>query len=112
MKDSVKIEVSPHSFSIFHNICQVTKSGVFRMAALFTGEDNKNLDVFRARIALESDVPIVLQLLRSHMLHIVIDYFVSHKSSHTEPKLETESNDILYGFVDGVYRHAALLLLM
>lgn len=85
-----------------------------RIVALFTKKSKSRIDDCGAGIALGSDAFLVVQL-QSHMLHLVIHYFVLQGNSYTEAEVKMESMQTWqtwYSIVDGVSTHAAVLLLM
>lgn len=72
------------------------------MPALFPENFNKNVDVYCASIALKSDTPVVVTL-RSHMMHLMIQYLVLRGIGHNEARAKMKVKRNRYGIVDGVY---------
>lgn len=108
MKDYISIKLDPHNCIPFLYTRQITKLGVLCMVALFTRKENKTLDFCGAGIVLRSDAPIVVRP-GSHILHLVIKYFVLQRNSHTKAKVRMGSKQTFYRIVDGVHRHAIVL---
>lgn len=110
MSESTNVEISPHDCMPFLNIRKNTKSGVLRIATLFTKKSKTHFTPCGAGITFESGTPIVVQITPS-MMHVGMDYFRSQGASRGETKQKIDSKATWYGIEDEVYKHAVLRFL-